>query len=96
MLPKWLKRAKRSGLQAWSELESAAIWVLRSATATRTDGGWLLNGRRSGPAGTFGDRAFGLFHPTHRRTTPRGLTSILLFDLAADGVTVTPDRPVGR
>ena len=48
--------------QAWSEPESGSDLASLRSTATRTDGGWKLNGQKIWSSrAPFGDRAFGLF-----------------------------------
>ncbi|MFE2379254.1 acyl-CoA dehydrogenase family protein [Streptomyces sp. NPDC059398] len=80
--------------QAWSEPESGSDLASLRSTATRTAGGWLLNGQKAWSSrAAFADRAFGLFRSDPEADRPhRGLT-YLMFPLDADGVTV---RPVGR
>lgn len=76
--------------QAWSEPESGSDLASLRSTATRTDGGWLLNGQKIWSSrAVFGDRAFGLFRSDPDAQRHRGLT-YLMFDLRADGVTVRP------
>ncbi|WP_394618409.1 acyl-CoA dehydrogenase family protein [Lentzea sp. JNUCC 0626] len=84
-----MARGEEVWAQAWSEPEAGSDLASLRSTATRCDGGWLLNGSKTWSSrAAFADRAFGLF-----RTGPgerhRGLT-YLLFDLRADGVTVRP------
>ncbi|MBE3001208.1 acyl-CoA dehydrogenase family protein [Nocardiopsis sp. HNM0947] len=77
--------------QAWSEPDSGSDLASLRSTATRTDGGWLLNGHKIWSSrAPFADRAFGLFRSSGERH--RGLTYVM-FDLAAPGLTV---RPIGR
>ena len=81
--------------QAWSEPESGSDLASLRSTATRTDGGWLLNGQKIWSSrAPFGDRAFGLFRSDPESQRHRGLT-YLMFDLAADGVTVRPIEQLG-
>ena len=48
--------------QAWSEPESGSDLASLRSTATKTDGGWLLNGQKIWSSrAPFGERAFGLF-----------------------------------
>ncbi len=76
--------------QAWSEPESGSDLASLRSTATRTDGGWLLNGQKIWSSrAPFGERGFGLFRSDPEAQRHRGLT-YLMFDLAADGVTVRP------
>lgn len=74
--------------QAWSEPESGSDLASLRSTATRTDGGWLLNGQKIWSSrAPFGDRGFGLFRSDPEAQRHRGLTYVM-FDLKADGVTV--------
>ncbi|MFI9100496.1 acyl-CoA dehydrogenase family protein [Streptomyces fildesensis] len=80
--------------QAWSEPEAGSDLASLRSTATRSDGGWLLNGQKTWSSrAAFADRAFGLFRSDPSADRPhRGLT-YLMFALDAPGVTV---RPIGR
>ncbi|MBX6767584.1 MAG: acyl-CoA dehydrogenase family protein [Actinomadura rubrobrunea] len=79
--------------QAWSEPGAGSDLASLRATATRVDGGWLLNGQKTWSSrAAFADRAFGLFRSDPDAERHRGLT-YLMFPLDADGVTV---RPIGR
>jgi len=81
--------------QAWSEPESGSDLASLRSTATRTDGGWLLNGQKIWSSrAPFGDRAFGLFRSDPDSHRHRGLT-YLMFDLKAVGVTVRPIEQLG-
>ncbi len=81
--------------QAWSEPESGSDLASLRSTATRTEGGWLLNGQKIWSSrAPFGDRAFGLFRSDPQAQRHRGLT-YLMFDLKADGVTVRPIEQLG-
>ncbi|MGB7869844.1 MAG: acyl-CoA dehydrogenase family protein [Mycobacterium sp.] len=81
--------------QAWSEPESGSDLASLRSTATRTDGGWLLNGQKIWSSrAPFGDRAFGLFRSDAEAERHRGLT-YLMFDLKADGITVRPIAQLG-
>jgi len=76
--------------QAWSEPESGSDLASLRSTATKTDGGWLLNGQKIWSSrAPFGERAFGLFRSDPEAERHRGLT-YFMFDLSADGVTVRP------
>jgi alkylation response protein AidB-like acyl-CoA dehydrogenase len=78
--------------QAWSEPGAGSDLAALRSTATRTDGGWLLNGQKTWSSrAAFADRAFGPFRSSDEGRH-RGLT-YLMFDLRAPGVTV---RPIGR
>jgi alkylation response protein AidB-like acyl-CoA dehydrogenase len=81
--------------QAWSEPESGSDLASLRSTATRTDGGWLLNGQKIWSSrAPFGERAFGLFRSDPGAERHRGLTYVM-FDLHADGVTVRPITQLG-
>jgi alkylation response protein AidB-like acyl-CoA dehydrogenase len=81
--------------QAWSEPESGSDLASLRSTATRTDGGWLLNGQKIWSSrAPFGDRAFGLFRSDPEAQRHRGLT-YFMFDLKADGITVRPIAQLG-
>ncbi|MFI0367904.1 acyl-CoA dehydrogenase family protein [Actinomadura sp. 1N219] len=79
--------------QAWSEPGAGSDLAALRATATRTDGGWMLDGQKTWSSrAAFADRGFGLFRSDPDSARHRGLT-YLMFPLDADGVTV---RPIGR
>ncbi|KAA8962564.1 acyl-CoA dehydrogenase family protein [Mycobacterium sp.] len=81
--------------QAWSEPESGSDLASLRSTATKTAGGWLLNGQKIWSSrAPFGDKAFGLFRSDPDAERHRGLT-YLMFDLRADGVTVRPIPQLG-
>jgi alkylation response protein AidB-like acyl-CoA dehydrogenase len=81
--------------QAWSEPESGSDLASLRSTATRADGGWILNGQKIWSSrAPFGERAFGLFRSDPDAGRHRGLT-YLMFDLKADGVTVRPIEQLG-
>lgn len=81
--------------QAWSEPESGSDLASLRSSATRTDGGWLLNGQKIWSSrAPFGDKAFGLFRSDPSAERHRGLT-YFMFDLRADGVTVRPIAQLG-
>jgi alkylation response protein AidB-like acyl-CoA dehydrogenase len=81
--------------QAWSEPESGSDLASLRSTATRTDGGWLLNGQKIWSSrAPFGDRAFGLFRSDPEAQRHSGLT-YLMFDLDAKGITVRPIAQLG-
>lgn len=76
--------------QAWSEPEAGSDLASLRSTATRTDGGWLLNGQKTWSSrSSFADRAFGLFRTDKAAQRHRGLT-YFMFDLHSPGVTVRP------
>ncbi len=61
--------------QAWSEPESGSDLASLRSTATRTDGGWLLNGQKIWSSrAVFGERAFGLFRSDPEAQRHKGLT----------------------
>ena len=79
--------------QAWSEPGAGSDLAALRSTATRTDGGWLLNGQKTWSSrAAFADRAFGLFRCDPDSERHKGLI-YLMFPLDAEGVTV---RPIGR
>jgi alkylation response protein AidB-like acyl-CoA dehydrogenase len=83
--------------QAWSEPEAGSDLASLRSTASRTEGGWLVNGQKTWSSrAAFADRAFGLFRsdPGSPGTSKphHGLT-YLMFPLDAEGLTV---RPIGR
>ena len=81
--------------QAWSEPESGSDLASLRSTATKTDGGWKLNGQKIWSSrAVFGDRAFGLFRSDPEAQRHKGLT-YFMFDLKADGVTVRPIAQLG-
>ncbi|WOC12848.1 acyl-CoA dehydrogenase family protein [Gordonia sp. MP11Mi] len=76
--------------QAWSEPEAGSDLASLRSTATRTDGGWLLNGQKTWSSrSSFADLGFGLFRTDKQAQRHRGIT-YFMFDLHADGVTVRP------
>ncbi|MEE1669232.1 acyl-CoA dehydrogenase family protein [Streptomyces sp. WAC07094] len=80
--------------QAWSEPEAGSDLASLTSGAVRTEGGWLLRGRKTWSSrAAFADRAFGLFRSDPRPATPHQGLIHLMFDLRAPGVTV---RPIGR
>lgn len=79
--------------QAWSEPGAGSDLAALRATATRTDGGWLLDGQKTWSSrAAFADRGFGLFRSDPESSRHKGLTYVM-FPLDAEGVTV---RPIGR
>ena len=81
--------------QAWSEPESGSDLASLRSTATKTDGGWKLNGQKIWSSrAPFGERAFGLFRSDPEAERHKGLT-YFMFDLKADGVTVRPIAQLG-
>lgn len=80
--------------QAWSEPESGSDLASLTSRAVRTAGGWLLSGQKTWSSrAAFADRAFGIFRTDPDAPKPHQGLTYLMFDLAADGVTV---RPIGR
>jgi alkylation response protein AidB-like acyl-CoA dehydrogenase len=81
--------------QAWSEPGAGSDLASLRATATRTDGGWLLNGQKIWSSrAPFGDKAFGLFRSDPCAERHRGLT-YFMFDLKAEGITARPIAQLG-
>lgn len=86
-----MARSDEIWAQAWSEPEAGSDLASLRSTATRVEGGWVLNGQKTwSTRAAFADMAFGLF-----RTTPglpkkhQGIT-YFMFDLRSEGVTVRP------
>ncbi|AZG45846.1 acyl-CoA dehydrogenase family protein [Gordonia insulae] len=76
--------------QAWSEPEAGSDLASLRSTATRTEGGWLLNGQKTWSSrSSFADWAFGLFRSDRDAQRHKGLT-YFMFDLRSPGVTVRP------
>lgn len=76
--------------QAWSEPESGSDLASLRSTATRTEGGWLLNGQKTWSSrSSYADWAFGLFRSDKDAQRHRGIT-YFMFDLRSPGVTVRP------
>ncbi|HUQ00491.1 MAG TPA: acyl-CoA dehydrogenase family protein [Aeromicrobium sp.] len=76
--------------QAWSEPEAGSDPASLRSTATRTDGGWLLNGQKTWSSrASYAHWGFGLFRSDPEAERHRGLT-YFLFPLDAAGVTVRP------
>ena len=81
--------------QAWSEPESGSDLASLRSTATKTDGGWKLNGQKIWSSrAPFGERGFGLFRSDPEAQRHHGLT-YFMFDLKADGITVRPIAQLG-
>src|SRR6201997_4045821 len=81
--------------QAWSEPESGSDLASLRSTATKTEGGWLLNGQKIWSSrAVFGEKAFGLFRSDPDAERHRGL-SYFMFSLHADGITVRPIAQLG-
>jgi alkylation response protein AidB-like acyl-CoA dehydrogenase len=94
ILPK-MATGEQIWAQAWSEPESGSDLASLRSTATRTDGGWLLNGQKIWSSrAVFGERGFGLFRSDPAAERHRGLT-YLMFDLDAPGVTVRAIEQLG-
>jgi alkylation response protein AidB-like acyl-CoA dehydrogenase len=89
ILPR-MARADDIWAQAWSEPEAGSDLAAVRSRATKTDGGWLLNGQKTWSSrASYADRAFGLFRSDPEAQRHRGLT-YFMFDLRTDGVTVRP------
>ena len=89
ILPR-MARADDVWAQAWSEPESGSDLASLRATATKVDGGWLLNGQKTWSSrATFADWGFGLFRSEPGSERHHGLT-YFMFDLRSKGVTVRP------
>jgi alkylation response protein AidB-like acyl-CoA dehydrogenase len=78
--------------QAWSEPNAGSDLASIRSTATKVDGGWVLNGQKTwSTRAVFADWAFGLFRSDPEAPKHQGLT-YYLFPLDAKGVTVRPIR----
>jgi alkylation response protein AidB-like acyl-CoA dehydrogenase len=89
ILPK-MARSEQVWAQAWSEPEAGSDIAAVRSTASRVDGGWVLDGQKTWSSrAAYADRAFGLFRSDPGAERHRGLT-YLMADLRADGVTVRP------
>ncbi|EGD53895.1 acyl-CoA dehydrogenase family protein [Gordonia neofelifaecis] len=76
--------------QAWSEPEAGSDLASLRSTATRTEGGWLLNGQKTWSSrSSFADWGFGLFRTDPEAQRHKGIT-YFMFDLRSEGVTVRP------
>lgn len=76
--------------QCWSEPGAGSDLASLRSTATRTEGGWLLNGQKTWcTRGAFCDWGFGLFRTDPDAKKHAGLTYFMM-DLKAPGVTVAP------
>ncbi|MGV9713885.1 acyl-CoA dehydrogenase family protein [Gordonia sp. NPDC003424] len=76
--------------QAWSEPEAGSDLASLRSTATRTAGGWLLNGQKTWSSrSSFADWGFGLFRSDRDAQRHKGIT-YFMFDLRSPGVTVRP------
>lgn len=85
-----MARAEDIWAQAWSEPEAGSDLASLRSTATRTEGGWLLNGQKTWSSrATYADKGFGLFRSDPEQARHKGLT-YFMFDLRAEGVTVRP------
>lgn len=79
--------------QGWSEPNAGSDLASLSTRATRTEGGWMLNGQKTWTTrGAFSTHLFGLFRTDPEAERHRGL-SYLLVPLDTPGVTV---RGFGR
>jgi alkylation response protein AidB-like acyl-CoA dehydrogenase len=94
ILPK-MASGEQIWAQAWSEPESGSDLASLRSTATRTDGGWLLNGQKIWSSrAPFAEMGFGLFRSDPAAERHNGLT-YFMFDLKAGGVTVRPIVQLG-
>ncbi len=85
-----MARADDIWAQAWSEPEAGSDLASLRSTATRTEGGWLLNGQKTWSSrASFADWGFGLFRSNPEAERHRGIT-YFMFDLRSEGVTVRP------
>jgi alkylation response protein AidB-like acyl-CoA dehydrogenase len=85
-----MARADDIWAQAWSEPESGSDLASLRATATKVDGGWLLNGQKTWSSrAAYADWGFGLFRSDPEAQRHKGIT-YYMFDLRSKGVTVRP------
>ncbi|MDG3011469.1 acyl-CoA dehydrogenase [Rhodococcus sp. D2-41] len=85
-----MARADVIWAQAWSEPESGSDLASLRSTATKVDGGWLLNGQKTWSSrATFADWGFGLFRSDPEAQRHKGIT-YFMFDLRSKGVTIRP------
>jgi alkylation response protein AidB-like acyl-CoA dehydrogenase len=85
-----MARADDVWAQAWSEPGAGSDLAALRSTASRADGGWLLNGQKIwSTRAPFADWCFGLFRSDKSQQRHRGLTYYLV-PLHAPGVTVRP------
>jgi len=81
---------ERIWAQCWSEPGSGSDLASLRSTASRVDGGWLLNGQKTWSSrAAFAHLGFGLFRSDPEAQRHHGLT-YFLFPLDAEGVTVRP------
>src|SRR6204780_58143 len=94
ILPK-MASGEQIWAQAWSEPESGSDLASLRSTATKTDGGWLLNGQKIWSSrAPFAEMGFGLFRSDPAAQRHNGLT-YFMFDLLTKGVTVRPIVQLG-
>ena len=94
ILPK-MASGEQIWAQAWSEPESGSDLASLRSTATKTDGGWLLNGQKIWSSrAPFAEMGFGLFRSDPAAERHNGLT-YFMFDLKTKGVTVRPIVQLG-
>lgn len=83
-----MARAEHLWAQAWSEPGSGSDLASLKSTATRTEGGWLLNGQKTWcTRGAFCDSVFGPFRSDPELPRHKGLTYFLV-SLQEKGITV--------
>jgi alkylation response protein AidB-like acyl-CoA dehydrogenase len=94
ILPK-MASGEQIWAQAWSEPESGSDLASLRSTATKTDGGWLLNGQKIWSSrAPFAEMGFGLFRSDPAAERHNGLT-YFMFDLKTKGITVRPIVQLG-
>ena len=82
--------------QAWSEPGAGSDLAAIRSTATKVDGGWVLNGQKTwSTRAVFADWAFGLFRSDPEAPRHAGLT-YYLFPLVGQGRHGAPDPPARR
>ncbi|WP_182357890.1 acyl-CoA dehydrogenase family protein [Tomitella gaofuii] len=86
-----MARADDIWAQAWSEPEAGSDLASLRSTATRTEGGWLLNGQKTWSSrAAFADWGFGLFRSNPNAERKHAGITYFMFDLRSEGVTVRP------
>lgn len=86
-----MARADDVWAQAWSEPEAGSDLASLRSTATRVEGGWLLNGQKTWSSrAAFADWGFGLFRSNPEAERKHAGITYFMFDLRSTGVTVRP------
>jgi len=76
--------------QGWSEPDAGSDLASLRSTATKVDGGWILNGQKTWASrGAFAEWCFGLFRSDPTQERHKGLTYFLI-PMDAEGITRRP------